>query len=330
MNELGYLDVRPILAKVADLDRELVLVGGQAVNFWVSRYQGRVPALARAGPFTSRDIDFCGDLRAVRHCAERLGGKARVATFDDATPNSGTVVFADPRGLRRTLDIVSEPFGLSAREVRETALAVEILDDAGAPTGRRFNVIHPVLSMESRVHNVAGLPGAYDTERGRKQLRASIVCAHEFMRDVLDGRLDAEDPVRTVRKLNERIFRFCTRDPHARELYRATGVDPARALLDHPHLEPAFREIRLPRMREGSCAPREGPMRGPPRRSATRTHAPPRPGRRPRPLMAAPWAPEARGGGRFRSTRGGGDPQTRAEKDLQALACRCAWSAACW
>ena len=33
VTDLSYLDIRPILAKIADLDRELVLVGGQAVNF---------------------------------------------------------------------------------------------------------------------------------------------------------------------------------------------------------------------------------------------------------------------------------------------------------
>jgi hypothetical protein len=109
VTDLGYVDVRPILAKVADLGHALVLVGGQAVNFWASFYQGRVADIAREAPFTSKDIDFCGDQSAVRACAERLGGTARVATFDDATPNSGTVVFVDTAGMKRTLDIVSAP-----------------------------------------------------------------------------------------------------------------------------------------------------------------------------------------------------------------------------
>ncbi len=151
MKDLAYVDVRPILAKVADLERELVLVGGQAVNFWASLYEARVPELAREAPFTSKDIDFCGDQRAVRGCAERLGGTPRVATFDDATPNSGTVVFVDAVGVTRSLDIVSAPFGLDAAEVHATALAVAILDDSDAPTGVSFYVMHPVLCLESRV-----------------------------------------------------------------------------------------------------------------------------------------------------------------------------------
>jgi hypothetical protein len=104
--------------------------------------------------------------------------------------------------------------------------------------------------MESRVHNVVGLPGYYDTEQGRKQLRVSILCAREYMLDVLDGQIDAEEPTRTVLKLNERIFRFCMRDHHAKHLYRGKGIDPAEAIVDDMHLPTAFREERLPQMRE--------------------------------------------------------------------------------
>ena len=55
MNELSCVDVRPLLATLADLGRELVLVGGPAVSFWASFYRDRVPELARDAPFTSKD-----------------------------------------------------------------------------------------------------------------------------------------------------------------------------------------------------------------------------------------------------------------------------------
>ena len=158
------------------------------------------------------------------------------------------MVFVDAAGVTRTLDIVSAPFGLDASEVHATALAVEILDDAGVSTGARFFVMHPVLCMESRVHNVVGLPAAYDAEHGRKQLRASILFAHEFLRDVLDGAMDAENPLRAVLKLNERIFRFSMHG-HAKELYRVSGVDTAAAIVADDRLPAAFRETRLPQMR---------------------------------------------------------------------------------
>ena len=64
----------------------MVVVGGRAVNFWAEFYAPRVPAIDREAPFTSKDIDFCGDVRAVRIRAERLGGIARVATMGDRAP----------------------------------------------------------------------------------------------------------------------------------------------------------------------------------------------------------------------------------------------------
>jgi hypothetical protein len=135
--------------------------------------------------------------------------------------------------------------------VRDTAIAVDILDDAGEATGVRFHVMHPVLSLESRVHNVAGLADAYDTTRGRTQLRASVVCAYEFMKDVLDGGFEFHDPQRTVLKLNERIFRFCMHDRDAQELYRRhPEIDPARGILDDRRLPKGFHEKRLVHMRE--------------------------------------------------------------------------------
>jgi hypothetical protein len=78
VTDLAYVDVRPVLAKVADLGRELVLVGGQAVNFWASYYEHRAQELAREAPFTSKDIDFCGDQRAVR-VARNASGERRTS-----------------------------------------------------------------------------------------------------------------------------------------------------------------------------------------------------------------------------------------------------------
>jgi hypothetical protein len=50
VSDLAYVDVRPILQKLADLDRELVLVGGQAVNFWVAWYAPRISTFAQGAP----------------------------------------------------------------------------------------------------------------------------------------------------------------------------------------------------------------------------------------------------------------------------------------
>lgn len=237
--DLAYVDVKPILARLGkDLTSRLVLVGGQAVNFWADYYSHRVPALAREGPFTSKDIDFCGDKQAVRLCADRLRGTATVATLDDFTVNTGVVVFVDDYGIKRTIDFIDQPHGLSAAEVHRLAMPFEILDD-----GAEFNVMHPVHCLESRVHNTMSLPG-YDTPHALKQLRAAVLCAREFLRDIL---LEFDKP-RDVLKLNERIFRFVTKNRHGRAVFPKFGIDPFDAVLLHDALPEPFRTRRYPQM----------------------------------------------------------------------------------
>ncbi|MBI4705305.1 MAG: hypothetical protein HY744_29720 [Deltaproteobacteria bacterium] len=91
--DLAYAQIVPLLRRLGGMD--LVLVGGQAVNFWAERYLGRVAEIGAGLPYTSKDIDFCGDRQATAECAQRLGGKALFPDLDDATPNAGMVVLAE-------------------------------------------------------------------------------------------------------------------------------------------------------------------------------------------------------------------------------------------
>lgn len=141
--------------------------------------------------------------------------------MDDHTPSTGIVLFIDGEGHRRQIDFVDAPYGLSARDVVETAQQVVL---PGGPGKETFALlVHPERLMESRVHNVIGL--GQDRAQALGQLRAAIECAGAFSRLILD----AEEPGPVVRrravlKLNERIYRF-SRQPHARRLFRERGID---------------------------------------------------------------------------------------------------------
>ena len=96
--QLGPLDVEVVLVERGDVVEHIVLVGGQAVNFWAERYSESDSALREKAPFTSKDIDFQGDADAVRTCAERLEGKpvacqaSMITRSTWASFNSGTVM----------------------------------------------------------------------------------------------------------------------------------------------------------------------------------------------------------------------------------------------
>lgn len=61
---LAFADAKPILVRLERIADSVVVVGGQAVNYWAEFYAPRVPAIDREAPFTSKDIDFRGDVRA--------------------------------------------------------------------------------------------------------------------------------------------------------------------------------------------------------------------------------------------------------------------------
>jgi hypothetical protein len=254
-------DVLALLARLDEIAERVILVGGQAVNLWAEHYlaQGRVPELLVDVPYTSKDVDFCASKEVVRAFAARLPqGRARFPSLDDATPNTGIVMFVDDAGRERVIDFLAAPFGLDAKEVERDAVSMDVLDAQGQATGRRFRVMHPIASMESRVHNVVGLAHTYDTPHGRKQLRASVVCAREALKDLLDTpAAEGFDPVRTVLDLNERIFDLCLHDHHGRVVHQRTGIDPFDAVFVDPRLGERFVATRYPQVRARLAAARK-------------------------------------------------------------------------
>lgn len=242
----------PLLERLARLDGQFVLVGGQALNYWAGVYANRVPELQAHGPYVSDDLDFVGTREEVVAVARVVDGEVRMATLDDATPNLAVVRYVDEVGEPRIIDFLATPLGPSVEEIHRTALSVR---PESSPTegAAQLKVMHPVLCMESRVTNVLRLP-KYQGARGVRQARAAVLCAREFLRDLL-----AAGEVRAVLNLNERIFRFATtRDRRTTEA--RFGVRPFDAVLSDLRLPAAFLARRYPQM-ASLAAGRNGPTR---------------------------------------------------------------------
>jgi hypothetical protein len=230
-----------VLKKLANLENPIVLVGGQAVNFWADFYENDAPRLADHGPYMSKDVDFLGSLDAVRECARRLGGIAKLATLDDMnTPSTGVVVFTDEHNHTRQIDFLGSVAGVNDAELIETAASATIDDEHGAPIAS-FLVMNPVVCLKSRAHNVAYLPG-YQTDHAKHQLRAAIICAKQFATDQL-----ASDPHQTLR-CNEVVFRMAQYGAGI-EVFALHGIDVLEALVDGPGMPEKFYTERLPRAR---------------------------------------------------------------------------------
>ena len=231
---LAFADTLEILKQLAD--QRVVLVGGQALNYWCDLYSARVPELAAVRPFTSKDVDFHGKADAARALARRIGGHARIPKFDDATPNSGVVTFKDTAGWERLVDFLKFVGGISDDEkLYRAGIPVPVAE------GVEIRVMNPIFCLESRAYNVIHLPESYDNEHGLKQLRLSVMCAREFIRDAVDKRRALD--------LNERVFDFC-RSRLGVEVFVKKNVDAFAAVEpNHPLVPETFRARRYPQMR---------------------------------------------------------------------------------
>lgn len=163
-------------------DLTIVLIGGQALNYWCQVYADRVQELREAAPFTSKDLDFCATKTEAPELARRVRGRVKIATLDDNTPNSAVILYTDKSGTERQIDFLAQVAGLpDTKKLREGAIELGV--KAGR-IGQTVLVINPVQCLICRAHNVVTLPRYYDTPHGRQQLSASIHCAREFIRDM--------------------------------------------------------------------------------------------------------------------------------------------------
>jgi hypothetical protein len=176
----------------------------------------------------------------VEESARRLHGTAKVTTLDDAnTPNTGVVVFTDDEGYERQIDFLDAVAGV--RETYYDPVEVEIVDERAAAIAT-MHVMDPISCLKARAYNVVHLPG-YQDEHALGQLRAAILCAKEFIRDLL-----REDPHQAL-KANEYVFEIASYDPGPVVFVRY-GIDVLEAVVDDPGLPEKFYTERWPRVRE--------------------------------------------------------------------------------
>ena len=131
----------------------VVLVGGQAVNYWLSFYRGRESTLDGLAVVTSDDVDFWGTQEDAARMAQAIGGHFKPVAVDAMAAATAIVTFADKQGVERRIDFLRTVHGLHVKDVRETAVEIELRDREGRPTGILLRVLHPVLCLVSRFHN---------------------------------------------------------------------------------------------------------------------------------------------------------------------------------
>jgi hypothetical protein len=160
-------EIREILLRLSEEIPNLILVGGQAVNFWSARYYQDNEQWDTLRPFTSEDIDFLGSKQDVQNISTFLGGEIFINDSFDASPNAG-VVLVKHQGEQLRIDVLATLFGLDEQAVIDNPY--EFIGERELE-GVKLKVIDPVSALEGKLACLFGLP-----QEGRQDLKHTRLC----------------------------------------------------------------------------------------------------------------------------------------------------------
>ena len=219
-----------IMAAIGIGDEDVVLVGGQCLNFWGTR--SRCPDL---DAMTSQDMDFLGRLANAEAIAAKLGGDIFYPPPESQTPEIA-VIEAHWNGKRLRIDCLGSLYGPANSAVRKQALRVT---DPTSGTG--FAIMHPVHMLESRLYNVAGNALRRWDEHSVAQLRAAVIIVRDYIAAALE-RTGAD--TRACLTMIEAVLDMAVTD-QAFDADMLFDVDIGAAVpFGHPALPDAFTRIR--------------------------------------------------------------------------------------
>lgn len=239
----------PTLSEIADIaklsaNEETVLVGGMAVSVLAAYFH--TPSDI---PLYTKDADFVGGLFAIEQAEINLRQyKVRkyVASLDEAsaTPNFGKLAVDIAPDIEAVeIDFLYRIDGMSTDEIEQKAITIEL-------GGKLVRVIHPILSLEHKINNLALYPAKRNASGiGQAEVMVRVVNTY------LDSILDLDDPRSTLQAV-ERIARFAARES-ACFAFHAFGVDVLESIPGSLEAIPGFGSKRLPQIRENIAERRQ-------------------------------------------------------------------------
>jgi len=196
---------------LSNADQTTVLVGGQALVFWVDRYDVSVSP-ERLAEGISSDADFLGDRLTVSSLADDVRGKASYPSPHAITALMGQVTIPLNDDEFLNVDVIDRIVGIDADAVRKRALEAQLGDV-------QFQVMHPLDVLQSRIENLAQIADKR-TEEGIDQARLSVAVAREYVKAIA-----AEpDGQRLALKAIEHVVRI-GKSGAGRKAAREFGID---------------------------------------------------------------------------------------------------------
>lgn len=180
---------------LASLTSESVLIGGQALAFWVNHYKVQLPSVLTGA--ISDDADILGTRDDLKSIALKAKGIAEYEPQHSLSALIGHVTIPISEELFVNVDVLYKVVGIKADQVRDHASTGELGDV-------RFRVMHPIDVLISRTENLATL-SEKQNEEGIAQLRLAIMVSAQYIRELSEL---PEDGQKHAMRVIERIVKL--------------------------------------------------------------------------------------------------------------------------
>lgn len=228
---------------------DVILIGGQALAYWMDRYGVRQPGHL---PAVSRDVDFftpnAANSAPLELFARAIRGRADIEDAHAITALVGSAIAPAQDARVYNVDLLHSVVGLSRDHIEANAVVVEV------PEGRStFRVLHPLDVLQSRNANLHVLAEKQD-ETGRMQFRLAIEVAREYLEARIeeirnDPALAEPERERAIFDLIGPVNEYSTEDA-ARKNVDRHGIHLADAIPAWLIASPVFWEKQWPFLRE--------------------------------------------------------------------------------
>lgn len=227
---------------------DVVLVGGQALAFWMDRFGIRDPS---GRPAVSRDVDFftpdAANVAPLHRFAKAIRGEARIQDMRAVTALIGSAIAPADEHRVYNVDLIHAVVGLEGEHLMANSMQVI------AREGARFRVMHPLDLLQSRNMNLHKLEEKKDA-LGQLQFRLAIEVARSYLEQCLDGfegdpSLDVHARERASLDLLQVVDRYATEDAARKNALRY-GIYLADAIPAWRIVSPAFWSLQWPHLRQ--------------------------------------------------------------------------------
>ncbi|HSV45494.1 MAG TPA: hypothetical protein VLJ58_06855 [Ramlibacter sp.] len=228
-------------AFLRSMSTDMVLVGGQALAFWMKRY-----GIDAQGAMISNDGDALGDVRAALKLSRQL--RAKLVLPDPAALTSLVAQLRIPvaDGKVRNIDVLHLIYTISGlsksneftRRVQVNAVTVQI------EPGFEIRVMHPLDVLESRAHNAVGLI----QDKGEHVVTQAKWAIEVARQVILRTAAGADVDSKRVGGFVQRLYRLWSSSVGKR-LFKERGlclldaIDVKRLRKIRPDMEPQWRRV---------------------------------------------------------------------------------------